>query len=223
MGVFLPGCRSASTYVQIDMKLVIIICLLLLPSVWAQTHIRVIDYSFIPLEVTVHAGQTVVWTNEAVKTRHRIKFTTLGEISPLLEPGQSFSKTFDEEGFFPFQSAAFPAKMRGTIKVVEAAKYSPKTYVPGSESCVNCTIVCQGENCTAMQLPNCGDGICQTQENAASCCTDCPCAAGFSCRALSCTPIPVEKKPKKTLFVIGGVVVILAVGLMRLRKIRRGY
>ena len=205
-------------------ELVIGIGLIFLVSiVAAEERIRIIDYSFIPIEVTIQVGDTVTWVNEANVTRHRVKFTPIGEVGPLLEPGESFSKSFDEEGIYTFQSAAFPARMRGTVKVVEFIPLRPKTYRPGDILCDNCTIVCDGDNCTVV-APSCGDGICTGDENAQNCCMDCPCPAGQECRTMACVALPPAKpKDNKALVVMVVIFLFLAVVYNWWRKMHRGY
>ncbi len=201
----------------------VFITLLLLSSAAADEKIRIIDYTFIPVEVTIQQGASVTWVNEAKTTHHRIKFTLAGEMSTLIGPGENFTRTFDEPGNFPFQSAALPAQMRGTVKVVEFRPLEPKIYRPGNVSCVNCTMICAGDNCTMIETLSCGDGVCASGENASTCCADCPCGKGQECRAMACVTPPPKQSSKKTAIIIGVLAILFAFFFRWQQKIRRGY
>jgi plastocyanin len=101
---------------------------------WAQdtAHVSVVPGSsslttdaFQPNPVEVNVGETVVWTNDD-STVHTVtsgsagmpdgKFDSSPNFNPLLNPGQTFSHTFEEAGEYPYFCALHP-NMAGTVVV----------------------------------------------------------------------------------------------------------
>jgi plastocyanin len=59
---------------------------------------------YLPPEIEISAGTTVVWTNKDVVAHtvtHKVKVEDQLFASPYLEPGQSFSYTFEKPGTYP--------------------------------------------------------------------------------------------------------------------------
>ncbi|MGI0048655.1 MAG: cupredoxin domain-containing protein, partial [Nitrososphaera sp.] len=103
---------------------------------WAQdstAHVSVVPGSsslttdaFQPNPVEVNVGETVVWTNDD-STVHTVtsgsagmpdgEFDSSPNFNPLLNPGQTFSHTFEEAGEYPYFCALHP-NMAGTVVVV---------------------------------------------------------------------------------------------------------
>ena len=73
-------------------------------------------YRFDPADVTVHAGETVTWTNQD-RAAHDVTFAS-GDITsgPLATDG-SFSFTFDEPGSVSYRCSVHP-DMTGTVMVL---------------------------------------------------------------------------------------------------------
>jgi len=72
--------------------------------------------TFGPKAVTIKAGQSVTFKNTDVGTAHSV-FGEKGEFaSPMLSPGATFTKQFDQKGVIHFQCAPHPW-MKGTIIV----------------------------------------------------------------------------------------------------------
>ena len=134
-----------------------IVFLLLLPLVFANGLIYIVDYEYVPRNVTIEQGQTVSWINNAT-TRHQVKLVLLHVTSPLLEQHQMFSYTFTDSGEYQYQSSILPAAMRGTIKVV------PIGSLPPESECLNCTnsteehseepVCCPSCSCTENRCPD---------------------------------------------------------------------
>ncbi|MEW6036465.1 MAG: DUF4382 domain-containing protein [Candidatus Micrarchaeota archaeon] len=78
------------------------------PSVTIQ------DFAFSPADLTVSKGTTVTWTNQD-NAPHSVIFGD-GIVSPTLGKGQSYSRTFDEEGEFSY-SCGIHTSMSGRIEV----------------------------------------------------------------------------------------------------------
>lgn len=93
-----------------------------LPAAAQDVTVDVIDFSFLPPEIRVEAGSTVTWTNN-----DPFAHTATAEdesFSVGLQPGQSGSHTFDEEGSFPYFCKLHP-DMRGVVHVGEEESVFP--------------------------------------------------------------------------------------------------
>jgi len=80
----------------------------------SENTIDIIDYAFEPASLTVPAGSTVRWVNDGAVT-HRIQFADKST-SPLLSPGQSYSKIYDHVGVYDYICMIHPS-MTGSITV----------------------------------------------------------------------------------------------------------
>jgi plastocyanin len=107
------------------------------------THqVKVVDFSFSPASLTVHAGDTVVWTNHG-SVAHTVTADNGSFNSGSLSPGQSFSHTFPSAGTVAyhcqFHGAAGGVGMSGRITVNGAPVATtvppttpPTTAAPGA-------------------------------------------------------------------------------------------
>ena len=76
------------------------------------------DYKFKPERLTVKAGATVKWTNNEKRTSHSVWFKNAGEPeSERFFPGESWQRTFDKPGTYPYTCGPHP-EMKGVIEVV---------------------------------------------------------------------------------------------------------
>lgn len=76
------------------------------------------DLQFIPATLTVNKGTTVTWKNED-ETAHTVSSDTTGTggfSSKPLNPGDSFTHTFDSAGTFPYHCEIHPY-LKGTVIV----------------------------------------------------------------------------------------------------------
>jgi len=77
------------------------------------------DYKFIPQEITIRKGQTLVWENGEKRQYHSVWFEALGEEEPdYLFPEETFDRKFDAIGSFPYRCGPHP-EMTGTVTVIE--------------------------------------------------------------------------------------------------------
>ena len=75
------------------------------------------DYKFIPPTLTIKAGTTVRWTNSEKRTTHSVQFLgPSGLESERLFPGESWQRTFDQPGSYPYTCGPHP-EMKGGIEV----------------------------------------------------------------------------------------------------------
>ena len=89
------------------------------PAAQNKTTVKISNFKFVPQQVTVPAGTTVVWVNE--NGRHTVE-ADKGEFkSPVLTGGNSFEFKFDKPGRYAyhcgFHGEAGGKDMAGTVVV----------------------------------------------------------------------------------------------------------
>jgi plastocyanin len=75
------------------------------------------DFAFNPSETYVDKGMTITWVNED-SVPHSVKFAD-GVESPVLSPGQNYSRRFMDSGDFDYSCSIHPS-MKGKVKVLGA-------------------------------------------------------------------------------------------------------
>lgn len=85
------------------------------PAAAATRVVEIKASGFVPTAVTVNAGDTVRWTNRDT-VNHQVVSDTGHFVSPILRPGRSYSRTFDEGGTFRYHDGLEPAE-KGRIIV----------------------------------------------------------------------------------------------------------
>jgi len=88
------------------------------PGVGGSTLIGIRDFSFQASDVHIKAGNSVTWVNcEPAGTPSHTSTSDQGVWdSPLLAPGDAFTRTFDTPGVFPYHCTPHPF-MTGRITV----------------------------------------------------------------------------------------------------------
>lgn len=77
------------------------------------------DFKFNPPEITVPVGATVRWENDEKRQYHSVWFEAQGDPEPdYFFPGESYERTFDRVGAFPYRCGPHP-EMTGVVTVVE--------------------------------------------------------------------------------------------------------
>ena len=86
----------------------------------AQTvDVSIKDYKYEPAELKVKVGTTVKWTNNEKRVSHSVLFTGPGGFeSERFFPGESWQRTFDKPGTYPYTCGPHP-EMKATIVVTE--------------------------------------------------------------------------------------------------------
>lgn len=80
-----------------------------------QVEIR--DYKFTPARIEIKVGTTVNWINRERRTSHSVLFTGPGGFeSERLFAGDSWQRTFDTAGSYPYRCGPHP-EMTGQIEV----------------------------------------------------------------------------------------------------------
>ena len=101
--------------------LLFILGLLSQNAVSDNTTARVIikDYKFVPQEITVKRGQTIIWENQEKRQYHSVWFEKLDAEQPdYFFPEETYEREFKETGSFPYRCGPHP-KMTGTVHVIE--------------------------------------------------------------------------------------------------------
>jgi plastocyanin len=97
------------------------------PAASVGSAVSIVDFAFEPATLEISAGETVVWTNDGLAPH-----TVTGDFadSGVLDPGQTFSHTFDSEGAFDYFCAIHP-DMVGSVSV-GAGQAAPATPMAAS-------------------------------------------------------------------------------------------
>jgi plastocyanin len=95
----------------------------LLPPAFAATHVVTIaNYYFNPTNLTVHPGDTVIWSNTVFTAHDTTQFTNYW-VSPQLGQGQTFAFTFTNTGVYRYYCSLHivaQPQQTGTVSVVTA-------------------------------------------------------------------------------------------------------
>lgn len=82
----------------------------------AKSDVSISNFSFNPGSTTVNKGTTVVWTNNDSAGHTVTADQGAGPASGLLNPGETYSYTFNEPGTFNYHCSVHPS-MKGTVTV----------------------------------------------------------------------------------------------------------
>jgi plastocyanin len=90
-----------------------------LSAVADTVEVVIAEYKYDPAELKIKVGTTVRWTNSEKRVSHSILFTGEGGFeSDRFFPGESWERTFDKPGSYPYSCGPHP-EMRGLIEVTE--------------------------------------------------------------------------------------------------------
>ena len=80
-------------------------------------HVDIKKFNFIPQQLTVAVGDTVVWTNKEKRQYHSVWFKEAGDEEPdYFFPDETYQRTFSQAGTFNYICGPHP-KMTGIITV----------------------------------------------------------------------------------------------------------
>jgi plastocyanin len=87
-------------------------------QVGAETiHVDIQKFKFIPQQLTVAVGDTVIWTNKEKRQYHSVWFKGAGDPEPdYFFPDETYQRTFSQVGTFNYECGPHP-KMTGIITV----------------------------------------------------------------------------------------------------------
>jgi len=103
------------------MRIVLLCCLLFVANyIYAkEVVVEIYKMKFIPAEITIEAGDTVIWKNVEKRQYHSVWFKQLDKEEPdYFFPDERYQKSFDIKGSFPYECGPHP-RMKGTIKVID--------------------------------------------------------------------------------------------------------
>jgi plastocyanin len=78
-----------------------------------QIEVSIENFAFVPSDITINKGDTVIWTNND-RAPHNVVFGQ--DRSPTLRSGDVYEKTFDEAGEFSYICSIHPS-MTGKVIV----------------------------------------------------------------------------------------------------------
>ncbi|GAA5137308.1 cupredoxin domain-containing protein [Thalassotalea piscium] len=83
-----------------------------------EVTVDIFKKEFIPANITVDVGDTVIWKNIEKRQYHNVWFKQLTEEEPdYFFPGETFQVTFSEPGIYNYLCGPHP-QMTGTVTVV---------------------------------------------------------------------------------------------------------
>jgi plastocyanin len=91
------------------------------PTTTAQTTVKayvdIQNSTFVPTNVTVANGTTVIWTNDDT-VPHTVTSVTGAFDSGNINPGATYSYTFNQDGEFEYSCSIHPSIPHGTVTVL---------------------------------------------------------------------------------------------------------
>ncbi len=85
----------------------------------AEPVVSIVNYEFVPKEITVHKGQKILWVNNEKRQYHSVWFEESGDPEPqYFFPDESYTREFSEVGSFNYRCGPHP-KMTGIVHVIE--------------------------------------------------------------------------------------------------------
>lgn len=82
-----------------------------------EVVVEIYKKKFIPAEITIERGDTVVWKNIEKRQYHNVWFKALDKNEPdYFFPDESYQRTFNDSGVFNYECGPHP-KMTGIVTV----------------------------------------------------------------------------------------------------------
>jgi len=103
------------------MRIIVFLWLVIVStSVLSKEHVvELYKMKFIPAELTIEKGDTVIWRNVEKRQYHSVWFKQLQKEEPdYFFPDESYQQTFDELGEFPYECGPHP-RMKGRVIVID--------------------------------------------------------------------------------------------------------
>ena len=99
-------------------KITLLILLLISTNVIAkEVVVEIYKKKFLPAQVTINKGDTVIWKNIEKRQYHNVWFKQLDNDEPdYFFPDESYQRTFDYVGEFAYECGPHP-KMQGVVTV----------------------------------------------------------------------------------------------------------
>lgn len=82
-------------------------------------EVTIAKMEFVPKLIKIKPGTTVTWINKEKRSNHSVYFEKEGLAeSERFFPGESWQRTFDKPGFYPYICGPHP-EMTGVVEVAE--------------------------------------------------------------------------------------------------------
>jgi len=103
---------------NVIIKIVILTSLMFTSNIFAKEHVvEIYKKKFIPSEITIAAGDTIIWKNIEKRQYHNVWFQQLFPEEPeYIFPDETYQLTFKDKGEFPYICGPHP-KMTGLVTV----------------------------------------------------------------------------------------------------------
>ena len=101
------------------MKRILVLLLLIFSSSSMAAEVEVIikKFKFIPAEITINRGDTIIWKNMEKRQYHSVWFEQHGDPEPdYFFPDETYSRAFEQSGEFPYRCGPHP-EMTGIVRV----------------------------------------------------------------------------------------------------------
>jgi hypothetical protein len=118
--------------------------------------VNIVDFAFDPAAVEVPVGATVTWTNGG-GAPHTATADDGSFDSRRLQPGESFSQTFDAAGSFPYHCEIHP-QMTGTVTVTDGAAAPAEVAAPAAAPADDAEAAGAGAEAQPARVPRTGVG-----------------------------------------------------------------
>lgn len=97
--------------------LLLIISLTSMPLSAAEVQVDIVKFKFVPQQLTINVGDTVIWTNKEKRQYHSVWFKDAGDAEPdYFFPDETYQRTFNQVGRFNYLCGPHP-KMTGIVDV----------------------------------------------------------------------------------------------------------
>ena len=98
----------------------VLICFLSTTPVLAkEVVVEIYKKKFIPAEITIEQGDTVIWKNIEKRQYHNVWFKQLDKEEPeYFFPDETYQRSFNDLGEFPYECGPHP-KMTGKVTVIK--------------------------------------------------------------------------------------------------------
>lgn len=106
------------------MRIIIFFCLFIFTNnaFSKEVVVEIYKMKFIPAEITIEQGDIVIWRNIEKRQYHSVWFKQLDKEEPdYFFPDESFQRSFDKTGIFPYECGPHP-RMKGKVIVINKAK-----------------------------------------------------------------------------------------------------
>lgn len=88
------------------------------PLLAKEVVVEIYKKEFIPSEITIEQGDTVIWKNIEKRQYHNVWFKSLEQEEPAyFFPDETYQKSFKQIGRFEYECGPHP-KMKGQVTVV---------------------------------------------------------------------------------------------------------